>query len=194
MIWGHYGDFEISCAARWHFAKTCSVRPQTCVLWTFRWNGTVFPIWRWFEASRTNLRSSLRQNEILLKRALPGPKRAFCTLFEEIELFSRFCDDLRTVRRFWVLVCGNVRFCLNFLRTTPNENIAISIKSAQTHVWGRTEHVLAKSQFAVQQISSYLPYIIAKSGRQCHFYKKCTKRTFGDVRSKFWQNLSIYEL
>ena len=39
------------------------------------------------------------QGDILPKLAPYGRKRAFCELFVEIELFSRFGDDLRRVGR-----------------------------------------------------------------------------------------------
>ena len=63
----------------------------------------------------------------------------------------------------------------------------------KTHVCGSAEPVLAKSHFAMQQISksSYWLQIIAKSGKRWNFNKNCTKRTFGAMRSKFWQNLTL---
>ena len=43
----------------------------------------------------------MRKSEILPTLAAHGTERAFCALFKEITLFSRFGDDLRTVRRFF---------------------------------------------------------------------------------------------
>ena len=65
MIWGQYDDFNICCAEKWDFAKSCSALPQTCVLCTFHRNHTVFAIWWWFEASATISWSGVLKSEIL---------------------------------------------------------------------------------------------------------------------------------
>ena len=72
-------------------------------------------------------------------------------------------------------------------------SISVSIQDLGFKIWGRAKQVLAKSHFSAQQMSksSYWPQIIANSGKQRDFNKKCTTRTFGAVRSKFWQNLTF---
>ena len=66
-------------------------------------------------------------------------------------------------------------------------------KVHKTHVWGSAEQDLAKSHFSAQQMlkSSYWPQIFVKWGKRSDFYKKCTKRTFGASRIKFWQDLTF---
>ena len=107
------------------FCQTCSAWPKTCVLYIFHRTRTAFLIWRWFGASSTILWSSVRSSDTLRKLARYGPKRAYCERFTEIALLFRFGDDLRPVRRFWNMVCGNVTLCenllCNLLRRAPNE-------------------------------------------------------------------------
>ena len=55
---------------------------------------------------------------------------------------------------------------------------------------GHAQHVLANSQFSALKFSksSHWPEILSKKGKQCTFYKNCTKRSFQVMRSTFWPN------
>ena len=121
MIWGQYDDFEVWCAQKWDFAKTCSARPQTCVLFTFHRNCSVFTIWRWFEASTTILRSGVHKTWNFTKSCSEWSETsALSTLSEYLLSCNDLATDTRQVRRFWGVVCSKVRFCQKLLRTAPN--------------------------------------------------------------------------
>ena len=55
---------------------------------------------------------------------------------------------------------------------------------------GHAQHVLAKSHLWASKFSkaSHWPEILSKKGKQCAFYKNCTKRSFQVMRSKFLSN------
>ena len=55
---------------------------------------------------------------------------------------------------------------------------------------GHAQQVLAKSQFWAWKFlkSSHWSEILSKQGKQCAFYKNCTKRSFQVIRSTFWPN------
>ena len=55
---------------------------------------------------------------------------------------------------------------------------------------GHAQHVLAKSHFWASKCSksSHWSEILSKQGKQCAFYKNCTKRSFQVIRSTFWPN------
>ena len=87
----------------------------------FSWRATVFPFSREFEASSTILRTLTLKNAIWPKRAPHDLKRAFCTIFMETALFSRFQENFRPVWRFWELWRSKMRFGQNVLRMTWKE-------------------------------------------------------------------------
>ena len=82
---------------------------------------TVFPFWREFEASLTILGTLTLKNAIRPKRAAHNLKRAFCTIFMERALLSRFKENFRPVWRFWELWRSPKRFGQNVLRMTWKE-------------------------------------------------------------------------
>ena len=93
-IWGQCDDFDNFNAQKCDLAKKCSARPEKSVLYNFHWKRTVFPFCREFEASVTILRTLTLTNAIWPKRAPHDLKRAFCTIFMERALFSRFEKNL----------------------------------------------------------------------------------------------------
>ena len=201
MIWGQYDDFEIWYAEKWDLPKTCSARPQTCVLCTFHGNRTVFPIWWWFEASTTISKSGMRKGEILSKLAPQSPKRAFCALFLQIALFpdlpmiwGQLDDFVIWFAEKWdfAKTCSarlkQCDFHFSLFRTPDFKIVVLASNHRQilktvrflrevrkTHVWGFAEQVLPKSHFSAHQIS--------KSSNW--------PQTFAAVRSKFWRTLSF---
>ena len=82
------------------FGKTCCVWPEKSVLYNFHGKHTVFPFWREFEASLTTWRTLTLKNAIWPKRAAHDLKGAFCTIFMESALFSRFDENFRPRWRF----------------------------------------------------------------------------------------------
>ena len=104
-------DFENFDAQKCDLAKTCSARPKKSVLYNFHEKPTVFPFWREFEASVTIFRTLTLANAIWPKRAAHDLKRAFCTIFMESALFSRFEENIRPVWRLWELWLSKMRFC-----------------------------------------------------------------------------------
>ena len=88
----------------------------------FSWKKcTVFPFWREFQAKLTILRTLTLKNAIWPKRAAHDLKGAFCTIFMEGALFSRFDENFRPKWRFWELWRSKMRFGQNVLRMTWKE-------------------------------------------------------------------------
>ena len=96
-------DFENFDDPKCDLAETCCAWPEMCVLYTFYRKRTVFPFWREFEASVTILRTLTLQIAIWRKKAAHDLKRAFCTIFMESALLSRFEENFMPVWRFWEL-------------------------------------------------------------------------------------------
>ena len=120
-ISGQYDDFENFDAHKFDLAKTCCAWPEKSVLYNFHGKRAVLPFWKEFEASVTILRTLMLKNAIWPKRAAHDLKRAFCTIFMESALFSRFEDNFRPVWRFWELWRSKMRFGQNVLRMTWKE-------------------------------------------------------------------------
>ena len=120
-IWGQCDDLDNFDPHKCDLAKTCSAWPEKSVLYNFYGKRTIFSFWREFEASVTILRTLTLKNAIWPKRAPHDLKRAFCTIFMESALFSRFAENLRPVWRFWELWPSQMRFGQNVLRMTWNE-------------------------------------------------------------------------
>ena len=119
-IRGH-DDFENFDDPKCDLAETCCAWPEMCVLYTFYRKRTVFPFWREFEASVTILRTLTLQIAIWRKKAAHDLKKAFCTIFIESAVFSRFEENIRPVWRFWELWRSKMRFGRNVLRVTWKE-------------------------------------------------------------------------
>ena len=117
-IWGQCDDCEKFDAQKCDLAKTCCAWPEKSVLYNFYGKCTVFPFWREFEASFTIFRTLTLKNAISPKRAPHDLTRAFCTIFMESALFSRFGENFRPVWRFWELWRPKMRFGQNVLRMT----------------------------------------------------------------------------
>ena len=100
-ISGQGDDFENFDAQKCDLAKKCSAWHEKSVLYNFHGRRTVFSFWREFQARVTILRISTLRNAISPKRAQHYLKRAFCTIFMESALFSRFGENFRPVLRFW---------------------------------------------------------------------------------------------
>ena len=115
---GQCDDFDNFDAQKCDLAKTCCAWPKKSVLYNFYGKRTVFPFWREFDTSVTILRSLTLKNAIWPKRTAHDLKRAFCTIFIESALFSRFGENLRPVWRFWQLWGSKMRFGRNVLRMT----------------------------------------------------------------------------
>ena len=112
-ISGQCDDFENFDPQKCDLAKTCCAWPEKSVLYNFHGKRTVFLFWREFEASVTILRILTLKNAIWPKRAAHDLQRAFCTIFKESALFSRFEENLRPVWRFWELWRSQIRFSQN---------------------------------------------------------------------------------
>ena len=89
-IWDKSNDFEKFDAHKCNLAKTCYAWPEKRVLYNFPEKRTVFRFWREFEASVTILTTLTVRKGIWPKRVAHDLKRAFCTIFMESALFSRF--------------------------------------------------------------------------------------------------------
>ena len=120
-ILGQCDDFDNFDAQKCDLAKTCCAWPEKSVLYNFHGKRTVFPFLREFEASVTILTTLTLTNAIWPKRAAHDLKRAFCTIFMESALFSRFEENFRPVWRFWELWRSKMRFGQNVLRMTWKE-------------------------------------------------------------------------
>ena len=70
------------------------------------------------------------------------------------------------------------------------KTVRSSWKLYKTHFSGHAQRVLAKSHFWASKFSksSHWPNILFKTGKQCAFYKNCTRRSFQVMRSTFWPN------
>ena len=128
-ISGQGDDFENFDAQKCDLAKKCSAWHEKSVLYNFHGRRTVFSFWREFQARVTILRISTLRNAISPKRAQHYLKRAFCTIFMESALFSRFGENFRPVWRFWEIDAQNV------LRMTWKERfVQVSWKAYCFHV------------------------------------------------------------
>ena len=120
-ILGQFHDFENFDAQKRDLAKTCCAWPEKRTLYNFHGKRTVFPFWIEFDASFMILKSLTLKNAIWPKRAAHDLKRAFCTIFMENTLFSRFEETLRLVWRLGELWRSKMRFSRNVLRMTWKE-------------------------------------------------------------------------
>ena len=120
-ILGQFHDFENFDAQKRDLAKTCCAWPEKRTLYNFHGQRTVFPFWIEFHASFMILKSLTLKNAIWPKRAAHDLKRAFCTIFMEGALFSRFGKNFQPVWRFWELWRSKMRFDQNVLRMTWKE-------------------------------------------------------------------------
>ena len=92
---------------------------------------------------------------------------------------------------FWSLkVFKIVTLASNCLQN--GKTVGFSWKLYKTLFSGHAQHVLAKSHFGATKFSksSHWPNILFKTGKQCAFYKNCTRRSFQVMRSTFWPNRS----
>ena len=97
-IWGKCNDFEKFDLQKCDYAKTCCSWPEKRVLYSFHNKRTFFclfgeifrPVWRFWQLWRSKMRFGK-------KRAAHDLKRAFCTIFMESGLFSRFEENLTQV-------------------------------------------------------------------------------------------------
>ena len=117
-ISGPRDEFENFDAPKCDLAKTSCAWPEKSVLYHFHEKRTVFPLWREFEASFTNLRNLALKNQIWPKRAAHDLKNGFCTIFIESALFSGFEENLRLVWRLGKLWRSKIRFGQKVLRMT----------------------------------------------------------------------------
>ena len=120
-ILGQFHDFENFDAQKCDLAKTCCAWPEKRTLYNFHGKRTVFPFWIEFQASFMILKTLTLKNAIWPKRAAHDLKRAFCTIFMENTLFSRFEENLRLVWRLGALWRSKMRFGQNVLRMTWKE-------------------------------------------------------------------------
>ena len=120
-IWGQCDDFDNFHAQKCDLAKTCCAWPEKSVMYNFHGKRNVFPFWREFKASVTNLTTLTLKNAIWPKRALHDLKNGFCTIFMKSALFSPFGENLRPVWRFRQLWRSKMRFDQNVLRMTWKE-------------------------------------------------------------------------
>ena len=109
-ILGQCDDFNNFDAQKCDLVKTSCAWPETSVLYNFHGKRTVFLLWREFEASLTILTTLTLKNAIWPKRTVHDLKSAFCTIFMESALFSRFKENFRPVWRFWQLWRSKMRF------------------------------------------------------------------------------------
>ena len=121
QISGECDHCENFAAQKCDLAKTCCPWPEKSVLYNFHGMRTVLPFWREFETSVTIFQSLTFKNSICPKRAAHDLKRAFCTIFMESALFSRFEANFRRVWRFWELCRSKMRFGQNVLPMTWKE-------------------------------------------------------------------------
>ena len=112
-IWDKSSDFEKFDPEKYDLGKTSCAWPETSVLYNFHEKRTVSSVWREFEASGTILATMTLKNAIWPKRAAHDLKSAFCTIFMESALFSRFDELFRPVWRFWQLWRSKMRFGQN---------------------------------------------------------------------------------
>ena len=128
---GQCDDFENFDAQTCHLDETCSAWPKKSVFYNCHEKRTVFPFSREFEATFTILRTLTLLNAIWLKRAPHDLKTAFCTIFLESAMFSRFEENSRLASRFWELWRSKMRFGQNVLRMTwKKEFCTIFMKSS----------------------------------------------------------------
>ena len=120
-ISGQCEDFKNFDAQKCDLAKTCRAWPERSVLYNFHGKCTVFPFWREFQAKVTTLRTLTLKNAIWPESAAHDLRRAFCTIFMEGALFSRFGENFRPAWRFWELWRSKMRFDQNVLRMTWKE-------------------------------------------------------------------------
>ena len=120
-ISGQCDEFENFDGQKSDLAKPCSAWPEKSVLYNFHEKRALFPFWRELQASVTILRTLTLTNAIWPKRASHDLKNAFCTIFIETALFSRFEENFRRRWRFWELWRLQMRFGQNVLRMTWKE-------------------------------------------------------------------------
>ena len=115
-ISGECDDFQNFDPQKCDLAKTWCAWSQKSVLYNFHGKCTLFRFRGHVQASSTILTTLTFKNAIWPKRAPHDVKRAFCTIFMENALFSRFKENFRPVWRFWELWRSKMRFGQNVLR------------------------------------------------------------------------------
>ena len=129
---------------KYDLGKTSCAWPETSVLYNFHGKCTVFSFWREFTASVTIFTTLPLKNAIWPKHAAHDLKRAFCTIFMKIALFSLFGENLRPVWRFWQLWRSKMRFGQNVLRNTWNKHFVQFSGKAHSFpvlekIWGQCD-------------------------------------------------------
>ena len=114
-------DFQKFDPQKCDFGKTWCAWSKKSVFYNFHGKRTVFSFWREFQASVTIFTTLTLTNAIWPKRGAHYLKRAFCTIFNESALFSRFEENFRPVWRFWQLWRSKMRFGQKVLRMTWKE-------------------------------------------------------------------------
>ena len=122
-IWDKSNDFDNFNPNKCDLAKTCCAWPEKGVSYIFHGKRTVFPFRREFKTSVTILTTLTLQNASWPKRAAHDLNWAFCIIFMESALFSRFEDNFRPVWRFWELWRLKMQFGQNVLRMTEKERL-----------------------------------------------------------------------
>ena len=171
--------------------KTCCAWPEKSVLYNFYKKRTVFPVWGEFQTSVKILRTLTLKNAIWPKRAAHDLKRAFCTIFMERALFSRFEQNFRLVSRFWELRRSEMRFGQNVLRMTWNERfVQFSWKAHSSpvlkRIWGQCDDF---ENFDAQK--SYLAKTCCVWPEKSVLYNFYKKRTVFPVWREFQTSVTI---
>ena len=177
QVSGECDDCENFAAQKCDLAKTCCPWPEKSVLYNFHAMRTVLPFWREFETNVTILRSLNLKDWIWPKRAARDLKRAFCTIFMESALFSRFSDNFRPVWRITELWRSKMRFGQNVLRMTWKERfVQFSWKAHRfpvlKRIWGQFHdfHNFAAQKCDLAKTYSAWP----EKSLLYNFYKKRT--------------------
>ena len=156
-IWGQFHDFEKFDASKCDFAETCCAWPEKSVLYNFHGKRTVFPFWREFETSFTNLRTFTLKNAIWPKRALQDLKSSVLYNFHEkptVFPLKRIWYQLDDFENFYSQKCDLPKTCSagpekSFLYNFHGNRNTVRFpwKLYKTLFSGHAQQVLAKSHF-----------------------------------------------
>ena len=175
LVSGHAQVTLSKTVKEWAFYENCTKHSFQVIRSTF-WPNRIFER-QSCQNRHTGLElSSKRENSALsIKIVQNALFRSCAARFGQIAFLS-------------VKVAKIVTLASNSLQNV--ERVRFSWKLYKTLVSGHTQHVLAKLHLWASKLSksSHWPEKLVKTGKECAFYKNCTRPSFQVMRSTFWRN------
>ena len=199
-ISGQCDDFDNFDSQKCDLAKTCCVsKPETSVLYNVHENCSLFrSFWRDFEASVTILTTFwLSKIAIFERQSCQNRHTGLELLFKTGKqcAFHENCTKraFQVMRStFWPNRIFESQSCQNRhtgLKISPKRGKSgFSWTLYKTIVSGHTQHFGQIAFLSVKVVKIVTLAWLFKTGKECAFYKNCTKRSFQVMRSTFWRN------